>query len=132
MKKIFNQFREQILYLFFGVVTTVVNLVVFKVCRSLGIGLFVSNLLAWILSVLTAFVTNKYFVFESVGNDLKASIREIMLFFMARIFSLGVDMVVIAIMVKGLMVQELISKIISNVVVIVINYVISKIVIFKK
>ena len=132
MKELYLRYKEVILYLIFGVLTTVVNILVFQGCRLLGVNLFLSNLLAWILSVFTAFVTNKLFVFESKDVSFSLLMKETILFFAARVFSLGVDMTVIFCMVNLMMVNELVSKIVSNVVVVIVNYVLSKFIIFKK
>ena len=132
VKTLFVKYKEIILYLFFGVITTLVNILTFQGCRILGVPLFLSNLIAWILSVLVAFITNKLFVFESKSISFSALMKETVLFFMARVLSLGIDMAVIACMVNVLMVNELFSKVVSNVIVIVANYVLSKFIIFKK
>lgn len=132
MKQFLLKYKEVILYLFFGVMTTAVNILMFQVCRLVGVDLFLSNLIAWIISVLTAFITNKLFVFESKNASFFHMAKETILFFSARVFSLGVDMAVIAFMVQFLLIHELISKVISNVIVIIVNYVLSKFIIFKK
>lgn len=132
LKELLLKYKEPILYLFFGVLTTVVNILTFHICRTFHIELLTSNLIAWVVSVLVAFVTNKFYVFESSDLSMKIVMKEAILFFSARIFSLGVDMAVIAVMVKVLVIPEMISKIVSNVIVIVMNYVLSKLIIFKK
>lgn len=132
MKSLFIKYKEVILYLFFGVLTTLVNILVFQGCRFLHIDLFLSNLIAWILSVLTAFVTNKLYVFESKSTSFSQLMKETVLFFSARVLSLGVDMAVIACMVHVLLINELVSKVVSNVIVVIVNYVLSKFIIFKK
>lgn len=129
---LFVKYKEVILYLFFGVMTTVVNILTFQLCRLFYIPLFLSNLIAWLLSVLVAFITNKLFVFESNNTSFSALLKEVLLFFMARVFSLGIDMLVIGCLVNIMMINELLSKIASNVIVIVVNYVLSKFIIFKK
>ena len=87
--------KEMILYLFFGILTTAVNIITFQICRWLNVELYSSNLIAWIVSVIVAFITNKQFVFESKVSSFQGVIKEIVLFFGARIFSLGVDMFMI-------------------------------------
>ena len=90
--------------------------------------MFLSNAIAWIISVLFAFITNKLFVFESKGNVLKESIS----FFIVRLISLGLDMLCMYLLISVLSTNELLSKIITNVIVIILNYVFSKIFVFKK
>lgn len=131
MKKIIEQYREQILYLIFGVVTTVVNIMVFQICRMMQIDLYLSNGIAWIISVLTAYVTNKIWVFESKTTELSVLISEVGKFFFARILSLGIDMGCIWLLVDVLKLSDFIGKVASNVVVVVANYFFSKLFVFK-
>lgn len=128
----FNKWREVLLYLFFGGCTTLVNIVAFYLLRVCNIEIYISNLIAWILSVLFAFITNKLFVFESNGNDSKKNIKELFSFLGFRILSLGFDMGTMYLLLQVLNVSEMISKIIANIIVIVSNYIFSKLFIFKK
>lgn len=127
-KSWFNKSYEVLSYLFFGGCTTLVNIISFWLLRVLKIELFTSNAIAWVLSVLFAFITNKLFVFQSKGNALKEGIS----FFGFRLLSLAFDMGLMYLLINVLSWNELISKIIANVFVIIINYVFSKIFIFKK
>ena len=127
-KSWFNKSYEVLSYLFFGGCTTLVNIISFWLLRFLKIELFTSNAIAWVLSVLFAFITNKLFVFQSKGNALKEGIS----FFGFRLLSLAFDMGLMYLLINVLSWNELISKIITNVFVIIINYVFSKIFIFKK
>lgn len=128
----FNKYREVLLYLVFGGLTTLVNIVVFFVLRLFDLEIYISNLVAWIVSVLFAFVTNKLFVFDSHSKDKKNSIRELVSFFGFRIVSLGVDMAAMYLLLQVLNVYEVISKIVANIIVIILNYIFSKLFIFKK
>lgn len=132
MKKMIEQYREQILYLLFGVVTTVVNILVFQICRMMQMDLYLSNGIAWIISVLTAYVTNKIWVFESKTTELSVLISEVGKFFFARILSLGIDMGCIWLLVDVLKLSDFIGKVASNVVVVVANYFFSKLFVFNK
>lgn len=128
----YHKYRETLWYLFFGGCTTLVNIITFMIFRHLNINLFISNVLAWILSVLFAFITNKLYVFESRGKSFAESLRECVSFFGFRIVSLLIDMGIIYLMIDVMACNELVSKIISNIVVIVANYFFSKVFIFKK
>lgn len=95
-KKIVN--KETILYVVFGVLTTLVNFVAFKLFTmvfdkliSSQLGVHISNVLAWIFAVAFAYVTNKLFVFESKSWEGKVLAKEIPSFVAARLFSLGVE-----------------------------------------
>ena len=124
----FNKSYEVLSYLFFGGCTTLVNIISFWLLRLAKIELYTSNGLAWLIAVLFAFVTNKLFVFESKGNFLK----EMVSFFIFRVISLLFDMGIMYLLIDVINFNELASKIISNVFVIVINYLFSKMFIFKK
>ena len=144
LKKIVS--REMFDYLFFGVLTTVVNLGSFALCEKLiGADLsLVSNVIAWIAAVLFAFVTNKFFVFHSKSMDSKTLSKEFVSFTGARLFSLGVEEAglfiaqfvfhaddkiynLLSLEISGTMV----TKIILSVIVVIMNYVFSKLFIFK-
>ena len=136
LKNIFIKYKEQILYLFFGGCTTVVNFIVTFVCiRALNMSLAAANIPAWIISVFFAYITNKIFVFESKTNDAKGLLKEIGSFFMARVATLGMEEVLtwagLALFGDGDLATAII-KIVCQVMVIVANYVFSKLIIFKK
>lgn len=128
----YNRYKEVFLYLLFGGLTTLVNILSFFILRQFKIEIYISNALAWFISVLFAFITNKLFVFESKGKSKKENIRECLSFFGFRILSLVFDMGAMYLLLQVLSVDELISKVISNVLVIILNYIFSKLFIFKK
>lgn len=128
----FHKYKEGIFYLFFGGCTTLVNIISFMIFRGFHVDKYVSNILAWVLSVLFAFITNKLFVFESRGKKFSESLKEAISFFGFRILSLIFDMGIMYVFIDLLNINELFSKIFSNIFVIIINYVFSKLFIFKK
>jgi putative flippase GtrA len=128
----YHKYKEVLLYLFFGGCTTLVNIVSFLILRCLNINLYASNVIAWLISVLFAFVTNKLFVFESDSKDIKKTFIECIYFFGCRLLSLLFDMGIMYLLVNVLNVNEVISKIVSNIFVIIINYFFSKLIVFKK
>lgn len=133
IKALWNQYKELLLYVIFGAFTTLINIVSYHICRSwFAIALVPSDILAWVLSVLFAYITNKLFVFESRSWEPRLVLREALEFFMARLVSLGVDVAFLYITVTYLGWWEMPMKIAANVVVIIINYIFSKLVIFKK
>ena len=123
-----NKSYEVLSYLFFGGCTTLINILSFWVLRLLKIDVYTSNVIAWIVAVLFAFITNKLFVFESKGNTLKQGIS----FFIVRLLSLVFDMGIMYLFINIFNMNDLLSKIITNVFVIIINYIFSKIIVFKK
>lgn len=129
-KKIFN--KEVILYLIFGVLTTLVDTVVFYISNyTLNIHYVISTCLAWIFAVLFAYITNKIFVFSSTKNNQNI-FKEIFYFFSLRLVSLLLSILFMVIMVNYLHIPEIISKILVNVFVVISNYFFSKIFIFKR
>ncbi len=128
----YHKYKEVLLYLFFGGCTTLVNIVSFILLRLFKINMYFSNGIAWFLSVVFAFFTNKIFVFESKNSSFSRNIYEMVSFFLFRLLSLVFDMGFMFLMIDVIGCGELISKIISNIFVIIINYLFSKLIIFKK
>ena len=126
-KKFFKK-KEIILYLIFGVLTTIVNIVAFFVCDKIKLPTALSTVIAWILSVSFAFITNKTLVFKSTSNKL---FKEFSSFITSRLFTGLLDLAIMVIFVDLLHLEGIPVKIISNVVVIVLNYVLSKWCVFK-
>ena len=134
IKGLYFKYKEIINYLFFGGCTTVVNFISYYIPSNLlGIDEIVSNMIAWVVSVLFAYITNKIFVFESKDKNIKKNIKELISFVTARLHTGALcDIGLFALMVKVLKLNDIISKITTQVVVVVANYIISKLVIFKK
>lgn len=130
---LYKKYKEVFLYLVFGVLTTIINIVVFWISNDiLKIEYKISNVIAWILAVIFAFVTNKTLVFESRNKNKEEITKEAITFLVARLFSLVVDMLIMILMIDLININSLVAKIISNVVVVVINYIFSKFIIFRK
>jgi putative flippase GtrA len=141
MKKLLN--KETVLYLIFGVLTTVVNYIAFALgIRALGESFaLLSNTIAFIVAVAFAYITNKLFVFESKSWKGSVLVREIPSFIGARLVSFGLEQLGLFIFndllhisryallgINGLM----IVKLGLNVIVVILNYIFSKLFIFKK
>lgn len=145
MKKLIDlarSHREALSYLFFGALTTLVNIAVYGAATYLGMAVGWANALAWALSVAFAYYTNRRWVFESTAAGFKAVLREMSAFVACR---LGTGLLDQAIMMLGvdslgpklvapehLYIWGLALKIASNVIVIVLNYIFSKLIIFAK
>ena len=121
--------REIFRYVVFGGLTTLVNIVVYFIfAHFLGVNYIISNVIAWFLSVLFAYITNRRWVFESKNSNI---LKECGLFFGGRIFSGVIDTGLMWLFIDVLTLNDGISKIIIQVIVVVLNYVISKLVVFK-
>ena len=133
IKQFIKKHQELIRYLIIGVLTTVINYIAFALLvRVANLDIHTSNIIAWLVSVVFAYNTNKLFVFESKSFKIKVIAKEILSFGAARILSLLLEELILYIFVNKLGINELIIKLIANVIVIVINYLLSKFIIFKK
>ena len=113
--------RELILYVVFGAFTFFVNIISYFIFESvLGINYLISNVMAWFLSVLFAYITNRKWVFESKSPNI---LKECGLFFGGRIFSGVVDTVLMFLFIDVLVIGDVISKIVVQVIVIILNYI---------
>ncbi len=120
---------ELISYVFFGVLTTIVNFITyFLFQRVFGINYLISNIIAWFVSVLFAYITNRIWVFESKDDNI---IKEALLFYGGRVFSGAIDTALMYVLISILMTGDLFAKIVVQVVVTILNYVFSKFLVFK-
>lgn len=147
MKDFFKKYRELIVYIIVGGLTTVANYIIHFGLRFLGANYYVALSAAWFGAVIFAYVANRVFVFESKAKG-KAQIKEFALFFSARLFSYGLEMLVSFIFIDlahadrfvwqpdfidaVIPAGELIVKTSAQVVIVLSNYIFSKLVIFKK
>jgi len=130
-KKILD-YKELSSYLVFGVGATLINIIAFYVFSDvLGVDYLISNVIAWILAFIFAFITNKLWVFNSKSLAKEKMVPEFIGFFGFRAFTGILDMAMMFIFVSLLLFPGLFSKIVVNIVVIVINYVASKFIIFN-
>jgi putative flippase GtrA len=124
--------EEKISYLIFGVLTTAVNYVSYWAARGpLAVDYRISTVIAWILAVAFAFVTNKFFVFKSRSVRRGVLLREASAFVLARLASGVFDIGWMILAVEWIHMNDMLAKILSNVVVIIMNYILSKMFIFK-
>jgi putative flippase GtrA len=122
---------ETISYLIVGVITTIISISVFGLChRKLRMHTIPSNVLSWIIAVAFSFFANKIFVFQSASWVFSVVLKEAVSFVSARLLTLGFDVVFVYITVDKLHWNDLISKTASNVVVMIVNYIASKLFIF--
>lgn len=123
---------EVMSYLFFGVMTTIVNIVIYFLCRDiLQFHFAVANTISWILSVLFAFVTNKKWVFHSKSETKAEWIEEAVKFIFYRGLSYVLDMASMFILLKILLTSDVFAKFLTQILVVVANYFFSKLLIFN-
>lgn len=128
---LYYQYREIIDYIFFGGLTTLVNIVVFFIFDTiLGWPYLVANAIAIILSILFAYITNKLYVFRTSTNELRENIYEFIKFVGFRLLSGLADMASMWILVDLIFIDTNIAKLFTQFIVVVLNYVFSKFFIF--
>lgn len=133
MKALYEKYKDIIPYAFFGVCTTVVNILSYAIfARWLGWDVMPSTIVAWVLAVLFAYLTNRKWVFKSTAKGTNEIVREICSFFACRIATGVLDWAMMYIFVERLAFNDVLIKTLANVAVIILNYVASKFVIFKK
>lgn len=130
-EKIFT--KEMLLYLIFGILTTIINIAVYQLFyQALAVPNLLANVIAWVVAVIFAYVTNNRFVFEDSFTDWERERKKIVMFLGARLFSLAVDELGMWLLVDRWEFDSMWSKIGMNVIVVIINYIFSKFCIFVK
>ena len=132
---IYKKNKEVINYLIFGVLTTAINLLTYFLLTTIWldvtkvIELQIANVISWVVAVIFAYVTNRKYVFDSKNNN---KLKELSSFFIARLLTLILDMIIMYLGVNILLLNDKFIKIISQILIIVSNYILSKLFIFKK
>lgn len=131
--------KQAVLYVVFGVLTTLVNYLVFYplvnlpgMADKVGWWTLVVNVISWIAAVAFAYVTNKFFVFESRDRSKNTVLREILLFVGARVASLLIECAILAVFVTALRLNKNAVKLAASVITVVLNYFFSKFMIFRR
>ena len=130
--RLFDKYREVILYVFFGGLTTVISIASYALCvKLLGMNELVANVISWVLAVLFAFFTNRKWVFD--GTEGESSLwAQMASFFGGRVFTLLVEELILLVFVTWLRLDGVAVKTVAQVAVIVLNYFISKFWVFRK
>ncbi|MBJ7671745.1 GtrA family protein [Weissella confusa] len=127
----FEKYKALILYGIFGVTTTIINVVSYALLLFIGINVQIAVVVSWSLAVIVAYFTNRVWVFNSGAVTKLELLREFISFMLARLATLVVEMVIIWFGVQLLNQDPIVWKIIDNIVVIILNYIISKLIVFK-
>ncbi len=131
--ELIKKHKELIAYGIFGVLTTVVDfLSYFLLANIFFVEENISNILSQVIAIIFAFVTNKIFVFGDKKNGLKNISVQFTKFFSMRLVSLIINSGLFYLMVDLLKINDMISKAIVSIIVVILNYIFSKIFIFKK
>ena len=142
IKQIFKKYKEIIMYLIMGGGTTVVNWgtysIVVSLCKFGTMDVFIANVVSWIFAVAFAYITNKIYVFESYSWDPRFVLKELGLFVSTRLATGLLEILGVPFLVNHGFDQEIfglkgsVCKIAMSVFVVLLNYVFSKLIIFKK
>lgn len=139
MFKIIIKYKEIIMYIIFGGLTTFVNWAIYTLLvHYIHAGITISNAVAWIVSVIFAFITNKLWVFESKSTKPIMLIKEFTSFIASRAITGAMEIAGVPLLVKIGLDQTIFgiegawSKLIVSIVVVILNYVFSKLIVFKK
>lgn len=128
-----KKYYDILAYLFFGVLTTAVNYIVYLPCYNLlGFSAAVSNVIAWVAAVVFAYLTNKPFVFHSHNWSAKTVVPELTKFVGSRVVSGALETAFIFVTVDCLLLNGNIMKLITSVLVVILNYIASKLLVFRK
>lgn len=125
--------KETVKYIFIGGCTTAVNFIFFSLLYDfLKLGLNPSNAIAIFISIIFAFFANKYFVFNSRFNSLSKTFKEFMLFISGRALTMLIEVIGVWLFVSKFSLNEYLSKLFIQIIVLILNYIISKFFVFKK
>lgn len=124
-----EKLKEVSAYLIFGVLTTLVNIISFYIFNNLlNIDYLIANIISWFLSIIFAYITNKNYVFKNHKED---NFKTFILFISSRLTTLLLDMLFMILLIEKIQISEINSKIIVQIMVVVINYLLSKLIVFK-
>ena len=126
--ELYLKYKEIINYLIVGVLTTVVSIISYAVLRFIIPNYIICTVLSWIVAVLFAYITNRVFVFNSKDKKI---MKEFIKFISCRLITLVTEVLIMFIAVDLLKINDLISKIVVQFVIIILNYILSKLIVFK-
>lgn len=134
---LYKKYQEIINYLIVGVLTTIVSIVTYFLFSLIlnienNILFILANVLSWICAVVFAYITNKKFVFNTTTSNKKEEIKVFSMFVSSRITTLLIELAFMFITVKVILIDDKIAKVIAQFIVIVLNYILSKLFVFKK
>ncbi|MDN4079274.1 GtrA family protein [Paenibacillus polymyxa] len=125
--------KELVNYVVFGILTTIINLIIYALfTKVLGADYKLSITVAWLISMIFAFVTNKLYVFKKNDSQLTSLPKEFSLFFLIRLSSLCLDFILMIVLIQNVRMDDFLAKIIVNFIVIAVNYLASKYLVFMK
>lgn len=132
-KPIYIKYREMLLYLFFGGLSFVVSIATYALFNiELRFNELIANIFSWIITVMFAFLTNRVWVFQTPTKGKTEFVKQMLAFYSGRVVTLIIEEVILLIFITLLGFNSMFVKIVAQIVVILLNYIISKLFIFKK
>lgn len=132
IKKLIDKYKEIILYGIFGVITVVINLILYKLFLELNIYYVLSSLISYVIASLISYFFNTYFVFHSEKLNLKGELVRIAKYFIVRIWSVIVDTLLLMLAVEVFKLDEFYAKPVVSVVVITMTFILNRKILKKK
>ena len=130
---IFNKHREIILYLIFGGLATLISAVTYFLASwGLNLSAWLSSVVSWTTAVIFAYITNRAIVFQSKTSSKQGVAKEAVMFLAARLSSLALNVAIMYVFVDVMNLNETLFFVIAQIVVIVFNYIASKLLVFRK
>ncbi len=130
--QIYHKYEEILNYLIVGAIGVVISVVSYALSRWIGFNIVTSNIISWIIAVLCMYIMNKLFVFKTKLENKKALFKEFISFITARVFTLIVETLILYFGTNLLHINDLFVKVIAQIVIIILNYILSKLIIFNK
>lgn len=130
---LYKKYKEVLLYLFFGGLTMIVSIASYAICNlTFGINALIANIISWILAVLFAFYTNRIWVFQAPTKSVNDFLKQMISFCSGRIVTLIIEEAILFIFITCMHYNSVGVKIAAQIVVIILNYIISKLWVFRK
>ena len=129
IKELCKKYEELIIYFIVGVCSTIVSIVSYLLFRLIINNYLICTVLSWVVAVIFAYFANRIFVFKSKDKNI---LKEFLKFIFARVLSLLAELLVMFILVDLVKVDDRISKLIVQIIVLVLNYIFSKLFVFRK
>lgn len=132
IKRIINKHKEFISYGIFGVLTTLLNFLMFYILLKIGIKYYIANIITLITIKALAYILNKIFVFKTKCKNKKKLFKEIFKYTISRLFTMILDYFGLILFVEVFNMNELLGKVIILILVVIINYFLCKLFVYKK
>ena len=133
LKDIFKKYREIISYVIFGALTTFVDFATYVfLTRVFSLNEDLANIISQVVAIIFAFIVNKLFVFEDKENNFKTVIYQFLKFSSLRLITLSLNSLIFFVMTEFTTINDIITKALVSIIVIILNYIFSKLLVFKK